>query len=126
MNKVKWKIIKGKGNMVLHKEWGHISYQPNTRVDEFGQMITAYEGLGEKFGLEVREGKPETALCIKCIKNEKKYGDIDFAILNGDFRIEYGMAKSLDECLDIFIKNKDCFSEWSTINLEDYGKSKID
>jgi len=94
------KFIKtGRGNEVLNFDWGYISYNPDTSTGN--PMAGFFSMLGDSLGIDSEE---ETALVI----------DGKFKILKGDFRREYEKCRNKEEALEIYNKNIDQKSDWST------------
>ncbi len=100
-----WNKIKN--NYVLEGNGYYIAYNPQTGADR-GPDFTSMANMLATFcepGTNFKDGE-ETALRDK-INNE-------WYILEGDFRKEYEVCSTLEECMEVYNKNINRRSNWST------------
>lgn len=104
------KLYEGAANEVLEGDGFYISFNDFNADNE---ILSSIESLGIIFGLERRSGtsNPETALV------NKKGEEIEWYILNGDFREEYEKLAPLgyEACESFYQSKKEKYnSTWST------------
>lgn len=101
---------KVRNNEILERGNFFISYNPSTGGQDGSSIFTE---LGNALGGNLKDGE-ETALVLR------NYGaDKTFLILEGDFRKEYEevIAGGYEACLDVYKRNIDKRSNWSTEEL---------